>query len=448
MRNRARLAVRHSALPAQRSPVPLRLPADVQELLVCKGLHNRSVAEEAHSDLPTSATASGAQSPSSPAPAVELQGAGRTLPDVTTEAEDQTAASVNEAAQPETAAAEENPKLHVCLAGAALPPTLQGCPAVCFARRGASVSNAESITKSQDERRNAKVTTLLLPHGPSLSSLHLLLTHVLAPLAAQQQGAGLDAVQGSSDSAAGSGEAPDGASAAEEAVASAASHIGSTSTSDDPAVAGAAAELLAATHKLAAQVAACQKHLRSEVGVQLPAADLRDVAAAARSEDSVLACERCMEEWVRLTSAVLQREAAQSPRGRGPLAELQFWQARGEVCGGLLEQLSVPAVRATQGVVEAAGRDHNLAASFRAQLSELARVCVEARDNTRFLLTMERHFQALGGGSLSAVADALAPMLNALRTVRNARRWPPSMSSLGLPPTGAACWLACKRPRA
>lgn len=43
---------------------------------------------------------------------------------------------------------------------------------------------------------------------------------------------------------------------------------------------------------------------------------------------------------------------------------------------------------------------------------------LEARDNARFLGTLERHLRVLEGGSMQAVADALAPMLNALRMVR------------------------------
>lgn len=45
---------------------------------------------------------------------------------------------------------------------------------------------------------------------------------------------------------------------------------------------------------------------------------------------------------------------------------------------------------------------------------------LEARDNARFLATLERHLRVLEGGNMQAVADALAPLLNALRMVRRA----------------------------
>ncbi len=55
------------------------------------------------------------------------------------------------------------------------------------------------------------------------------------------------------------------------------------------------------------------------------------------------------------------------------------------------------------------------------QLSDLTRLTLEARDNVKFLLTLERHFKNVTAGSLQSVADTLHPMLNALRMVRQKR---------------------------
>jgi dynein heavy chain len=41
----------------------------------------------------------------------------------------------------------------------------------------------------------------------------------------------------------------------------------------------------------------------------------------------------------------------------------------------------------------------------------------QARDNVKFLSTLERHFKAISSGALSAVADGLLPLMNALRMV-------------------------------
>lgn len=286
--------------------------------------------------------------------------------------------------------------LHAFPAGTSLPAELAGCPTVHLVRTAAG-----SAPLQLGEELEAGVSCTLLPGGPSLASLHQLLALVVAPwLAAQHSGSG--------------GEA------------SSAAAIG-LAAGDDPAAA-AAADLLAASRKLAAQAAACAKHLHSEVAVALPSLPpglslLGDPAAAAASEEAVLACERCMEEWVGQVAGVLQREGGARPAGRGPLAELDLWRRRADAYGALLEQLGVPAVCGAQAIVERGSSDANLAASFRGQLTELARLALEARDNARFLLTLERHFRAVEEGGLAAAADALQPMLNALRMVGVGQGW-------------------------
>lgn len=391
--------------------------ADVHEIIVCKTTPRTPVARD---EAATGQLAADPSAASNAHPAAvanlsfnKLDGAAvRT--DAFEECEPQQSASAGGATDTssEDASSAGATRLHVCLPGA-LPAELQGMPSIYFGR---TVPDPRTEDGGSARHPTGATVTMLLPSGPSLSSLHLLLEHVVAPLAAAaaQHGSHDELEQslgGDSKAAVAMCEAEPGQPPPNGSRWQKASHRSSAAYS------AAAAELLAATHKFTALVAAAERHVRSEVGVELPAVDLQDVAAAARSEEAVLACERCMEGWVRLAADTLQREAGLRPVGRGPLVELEFWQARAEAYGGLLEQLSVPAVRATQGVVEAGSLDRNLAASFRAQLAELARLAMEARDNTRFLLTMERHLRTLADGSLAAVVEALQPMLNALRMV-------------------------------
>eukprot|EP00967_Tisochrysis_lutea_P034725 scaffold41531_cov21-Tisochrysis_lutea.AAC.5 len=52
------------------------------------------------------------------------------------------------------------------------------------------------------------------------------------------------------------------------------------------------------------------------------------------------------------------------------------------------------------------------------QLAELTKLAAEARDNVKFLTTLERHFKNIAGGPLNGILDTLPPMMNALRMVR------------------------------
>lgn len=50
-------------------------------------------------------------------------------------------------------------------------------------------------------------------------------------------------------------------------------------------------------------------------------------------------------------------------------------------------------------------------------MNELNKLTIEARDNVKFLTTLERHFKNITSGPLSGIVDTLPPMMNALRMV-------------------------------
>ncbi len=68
-------------------------------------------------------------------------------------------------------------------------------------------------------------------------------------------------------------------------------------------------------------------------------------------------------------------------------------------------------------VVEKGSDDRNLIAGFKSQLGELTKLATEARDNVKFLTTLERHFKNIATGPLGGILDTLPPMMNALRMV-------------------------------
>lgn len=48
---------------------------------------------------------------------------------------------------------------------------------------------------------------------------------------------------------------------------------------------------------------------------------------------------------------------------------------------------------------------------------ELTKLYTEAKDNVKFLTTLERHFKIIANGDLTAILETLAPMMNGLRMV-------------------------------
>jgi dynein heavy chain len=63
-------------------------------------------------------------------------------------------------------------------------------------------------------------------------------------------------------------------------------------------------------------------------------------------------------------------------------------------------------------IVDAAGLS-----TFRYHFTELSKLYIEAKDNVKFLTTLERHFKNISGGSISTILDTLPSMMNAIRMV-------------------------------
>jgi dynein heavy chain len=99
-------------------------------------------------------------------------------------------------------------------------------------------------------------------------------------------------------------------------------------------------------------------------------------------------------------------------QGNGPLAEIDYWRERNAALSALYEQLKSPAVHRFLDMYS------RVDASLDYLRQDLGKYYVEAKDNVRFLSTLERHFKNVTHGStFQSVIDTLPSMMNALRMV-------------------------------
>jgi len=123
------------------------------------------------------------------------------------------------------------------------------------------------------------------------------------------------------------------------------------------------------------------------------------VLAAAGDSRLIAQLEVALEDWTPAIAATLDAQTAKRPIGRGPLAEIDFWRARAAALSTLCEQLQTPNSRRMVEVLERC--DSQLLPAFHTQYSELEKRYVEAKDNVKFLTTLERHFKNLSNGAPS-----------------------------------------------
>ena len=159
-------------------------------------------------------------------------------------------------------------------------------------------------------------------------------------------------------------------------------------------------EMLSSLQKFISQVGHARQQLSGDIQLVIPDNAIGEVDQAIKDYDLLHALEGTVAEWATVLASAVQAQSQKGPTGSSPLAEIEFWRERNSALSSLYEQLNLPQARKIMAVVEAGSEDNNLLQSFKAQFTELTKLCVEARDNVKFLTTLERHFKNIANGPL------------------------------------------------
>lgn len=117
-------------------------------------------------------------------------------------------------------------------------------------------------------------------------------------------------------------------------------------------------------------------------------------------------------KWMIKVKEALHNQLKKEPQGKGPLAEIDFWREKYASLSALIEQLNLPQVKQLLDIYQTVESSHEK------MLSDLHKYNFEAKDNVRFLSTLERHFKNIAhGASFRIVSDTIPPMMNVLRKV-------------------------------
>ncbi len=118
-----------------------------------------------------------------------------------------------------------------------------------------------------------------------------------------------------------------------------------------------------------------------------------------------------------------------APVGPGPLAEIECWIERSSTLTALLEQLELPVIVQTIAVLTKAKvracpstslltSQSSILSTFTYHRNELSNYQAEAKDNVKFLSTLERHFKSVSlCPAFQQATDSLPSLLNAVRMV-------------------------------
>ncbi|XP_059165934.1 dynein axonemal heavy chain 10-like isoform X2 [Physella acuta] len=172
-------------------------------------------------------------------------------------------------------------------------------------------------------------------------------------------------------------------------------------------------EFLINMQKFAAAITRTLQQIEGEVRLEVPEMEIPDNIEEALKDEALVEMihEKCLD-WQKQIQFALENLQQRKRHGNGPLSEIDYWRERNAALSALVEQLKIPLVARMIEIHIAADGD------FEDTQSELNKYYVEAKDNVRFLSTLERHFKNITyGATFQIVTETIPSMMNALRMV-------------------------------
>ena len=131
--------------------------------------------------------------------------------------------------------------------------------------------------------------------------------------------------------------------------------------------------------------------------------------------------ERLVSEWNMILTRSIESELQQKPRNNLPMGEVDFWRRRHVVLSDIMEQIKQRRVQRILEFIQTSGS--SLLIKIQENISDLAKLAVEAADNAKFLGTLERHLRTISDGSLSSMITALPSLVDGMRMVWTVSRY-------------------------
>ncbi|XP_030605717.1 dynein heavy chain 5, axonemal isoform X1 [Archocentrus centrarchus] len=148
-----------------------------------------------------------------------------------------------------------------------------------------------------------------------------------------------------------------------------------------------------------------------------------DYVSAASSTETIEKIEACMKVWIKQIEQVLAEsdQLRKEADDLGPRAELDHWKKRMTRFNYLLDQLKSPDVKAVLGVLLMA--KSKLIKSWRELDARITDGVNEAKDNVKYLYSLEKFCDPLYNSDPVSMVDAIPGLINAIRMIHSISRY-------------------------
>ncbi|XP_062377845.1 dynein axonemal heavy chain 5 [Sardina pilchardus] len=147
--------------------------------------------------------------------------------------------------------------------------------------------------------------------------------------------------------------------------------------------------------------------------------DPADYTAAASNSELVERVEAVLVCWARQIELVLaeSEQMRKEADDIGPAAELEYWKSRMTTFNSLLDEIKRPQVKKVLGLLQVA--KSKMLKRWKELDGNITVVANEAKDNVKYLYTLEKFFRPLGTCTPSSMLEHIPHLMNSIRMIHN-----------------------------
>ncbi|CAL6054637.1 Dynein_heavy chain [Hexamita inflata] len=180
-------------------------------------------------------------------------------------------------------------------------------------------------------------------------------------------------------------------------------------------------ELIFQSKKIAIQAQTTDRQLTSHYHLDVPKLDILNVAEAQQDIRTVQKIITAITGFNEVFNQALKKVYSLEPENDQPISEIELWRQKSAIIGTLYENMFTPDFKLIVQIIEKVQNDETKV--FQQLRQEVSKCCLEARDNTRFLQTLERHFKLLARSPVNTLTDVITSLYSAIRMVWTISRY-------------------------
>lgn len=126
-----------------------------------------------------------------------------------------------------------------------------------------------------------------------------------------------------------------------------------------------------------------------------------------------------MENWTVKIKEIVAQVNKKPENDSSAMAEIDFWRSKSATLSALHQQFNLPQVKRIERITQQSksSSDSGVYESFKKEMANLNKIHSIAKDNVKFLNTLERQFKTIQRGELVMIEETLASLMNGLRLV-------------------------------